>query len=72
VLFRRACNLQAQIDPKSQMHERGSVQALRSRIIDLQNLLDELPSGMRLGIDVQDDFDMMIKARSRYQTEGCS
>jgi hypothetical protein len=66
LLFRRARNLQAQIDPKSQMHERGSVQALRSCIIDLQNLIDELPSGMRLGVDVEDDFEMMIKVRAHH------
>jgi hypothetical protein len=46
------------------MHERGSTPELRSCIIDLQNLLDELPSGMRVGFNVQEDFEMAFKASS--------
>jgi hypothetical protein len=42
------------------MHERGNIQELRARILDLQNLFHELPSGMRVG-DVEEDLQMAIK-----------
>jgi hypothetical protein len=42
------------------MHQRANVQELRARVLDLQSLFHELPSGMRVG-DVEEDLQMAVK-----------